>query len=801
MKTFKDMRNIIKEGKDIPKGYHKMPDGTIMKDSEHKTENVKVNPNARETETQNASDKKSKAKASYNQTVQKIKGMRMQEENKKGFLQGAEAAKTGKKYSENPHPKDSAEHLQWAKGHNQHRANKLTNESEIKDKKDNLPPHIKALMKKVSGKTMPSSKPTMKDVTPKGYGPNEESEELEELSNKLLNRYSKKAKKEGVMQRNGTDKVGRIQEEKDEREYGYEGDMAMTQLKTIMRHADHLMGMLKPETDLPEWVQSKITLATDYMQTAHDYLMSEMNESLEENELDEALGNHMGLMSHANKNGGVDKKDMHTAANHIKVGNMSQLKTHLSKMDTDPRDKVLDYVDKKHYKYLGYIKKEEVDESAAHKFLATKLKNMETQKNFATGQSRIPTPAERKAMYDKEQEQKNKLKKEEHMLSFEDYLKESSCGKTKKEELHPNQKQLDKNKNGKLDKDDFKKLSGEEKDIEKEGFVSHAQRKAVWASKNEKGVKEEDAELDETLTPQLVKHGIGIARDKRYAGNNMTGATKAMDKLHPKLQNHPRVAAELKKQNEEAELEEQHEELDELSKKTLSSYVKDAAMSAAQNAHQVGQAGGRISKIQKPLDKMNKRLNGIDSATTKLAKEEDVKESYEKGRGSTGIAFAIKKGHPDAENPVTRKKYPERQTPKYKAQWASKHKGTMDEDFDLDASTPLSFNDFKSMMEKYTGADRQADAKAKRESDPNYAYSDHYKKNVADKPKNTVTKHTGTYGKEYDGDDEKQAKPETTDKRGRGRPSGSKSGARQKGAGVHDGGIPVHNLNLPNNRR
>jgi hypothetical protein len=68
-------------------------------------------------------------------------------------------------------------------------------------------------------------------------------------------------------------------EEKDEREYGYEGDMAISQLKTIVRHADHMMGMLKPETDLPEWVQSKITLATDYMQTAHDYMMSEMTES------------------------------------------------------------------------------------------------------------------------------------------------------------------------------------------------------------------------------------------------------------------------------------------------------------------------------------------------------------------------------------------------------------------------------------------------------------------------------------------------------------------------------------------
>ena len=92
----------------------------------------------------------------------------------------------------------------------------------------------------------------------------------------------------------------------------------------------------------------------------------------EENELDEALGNHMGLMSHANKNGGVDKKDMHTAANHIKVGNMSQLKTHLSKMDTDPRDKVLDYVHKKHYKNLGYSIREDVYDPFTKKMVKRK---------------------------------------------------------------------------------------------------------------------------------------------------------------------------------------------------------------------------------------------------------------------------------------------------------------------------------------------------------------------------------------------------------------------------------------------
>lgn len=65
---------------------------------------------------------------------------------------------------------------------------------------------------------------------------------------------------------------------KDPREYGYEGEMAMSQLKGILMHAKELHDMLEPNTDLPEWVQSKITLAYDYIQTAADYMSTEMNE-------------------------------------------------------------------------------------------------------------------------------------------------------------------------------------------------------------------------------------------------------------------------------------------------------------------------------------------------------------------------------------------------------------------------------------------------------------------------------------------------------------------------------------------
>lgn len=65
---------------------------------------------------------------------------------------------------------------------------------------------------------------------------------------------------------------------KDPKEYGYEGEMVMSQLKGIIMHAKQLHDKLKPDTDLPEWVQSKITLAYDYIQTASDYMSTEMNE-------------------------------------------------------------------------------------------------------------------------------------------------------------------------------------------------------------------------------------------------------------------------------------------------------------------------------------------------------------------------------------------------------------------------------------------------------------------------------------------------------------------------------------------
>ena len=61
-------------------------------------------------------------------------------------------------------------------------------------------------------------------------------------------------------------------------------------------------------------------------------------------------------------------------------------------------------------------------------------------------------------------------------------------------------------------------------------------------------------ELDEAkFSPKEIKMAIGIASDKRYAGGNMTGAVKAIEKMKRGLSDHPQVMAVLKRQNENIE--------------------------------------------------------------------------------------------------------------------------------------------------------------------------------------------------------------------------------------------------------
>lgn len=78
---------------------------------------------------------------------------------------------------------------------------------------------------------------------------------------------------------------GAIAEEKkdkyDEGEYDREGDMAKSDLRSIIANAQKLHDMIDDADNLPEWVQSKITIAEDYISTVANYMTAEVNEEVE----------------------------------------------------------------------------------------------------------------------------------------------------------------------------------------------------------------------------------------------------------------------------------------------------------------------------------------------------------------------------------------------------------------------------------------------------------------------------------------------------------------------------------------
>lgn len=187
-----------------------------------------------------------------------------------------------------------------------------------------------------------------------------------------------------------------------------------------------------------------------------------------------------------------------------------------------------------------------------------------------------------------------------------------------KEELSTKQKKIDLNKNGKVDGNDLAMLrarkneakipkgyhkmpdgtimkdsdhkDGVDKAVDrltKEGYASAAQRKAVWASRNEKGVKEE------------------LKGNQHKLDKNKNGKIDAQDfKL----------------------LKKEAADITELSKKTLKSYKKAATS-------QVMTAFNRDPSdyyTQKMADKMDRRAGNIGTAAEKLDKIKKMKNKLKK---------------------------------------------------------------------------------------------------------------------------------------------------------------------------
>jgi hypothetical protein len=83
------------------------------------------------------------------------------------------------------------------------------------------------------------------------------------------------------MNKEETDMNEAIKDKFDIGEYDQEGDMAKSDLRSIMANAKKLHDMIEDADNLPEWCQNKITLAEDYISTVANYLTAEMSEETE----------------------------------------------------------------------------------------------------------------------------------------------------------------------------------------------------------------------------------------------------------------------------------------------------------------------------------------------------------------------------------------------------------------------------------------------------------------------------------------------------------------------------------------
>ena len=99
---------------------------------------------------------------------------------------------------------------------------------------------------------------------------------------------------------------GAIAENDHDAEYGQEGDMAKDDLKSAVLAAKELHSILGDNQDLPEWVQSKITKALDYLNASNQYMQREKDDMGDEVVAEKAVSQQqqkfMG-MAHAMQKG------------------------------------------------------------------------------------------------------------------------------------------------------------------------------------------------------------------------------------------------------------------------------------------------------------------------------------------------------------------------------------------------------------------------------------------------------------------------------------------------------------------
>jgi len=167
----------------------------------------------------------------------------------------------------------------------------------------------------------------------------------------------------------------------------------------------------------------------------------------------------------------------------------------------------------------------------------------------------------------------------------------------------------------------------------------------IWQEAAKKADELEEAKF----SPKEIKMAIGVASDKRYAGGNMTGATKAIDKIKKGLSDHPQVKAVLKRQNEA--------KLDPVNKKALKKDFDDRKDKDIDNDGDVDSSDKYLAKRRKAVSKAIAKEETIQAQIDK-AKEfkiQDMKSALAQVWGMEEGKNPFKKEEEEKEKPVITK--------------------------------------------------------------------------------------------------------------------------------------------------
>ena len=125
-------------------------------------------------------------------------------------------------------------------------------------------------------------------------------------------------------------------------EYDQEGDMAKSDLRSIIANAQKLHDMIEDADNLPEWCQNKITLAEDYISTVANYLTAEMKEEVVvETKKPSSLDKFRKASDEREKKHDNVEKEMqtrHAAGKEDMKGSIDRLEKHLNKEEVQKAD-------------------------------------------------------------------------------------------------------------------------------------------------------------------------------------------------------------------------------------------------------------------------------------------------------------------------------------------------------------------------------------------------------------------------------------------------------------------------------